>query len=483
MLDGTICVFLAEALMLPTGVITAGFLTRRFGATDYGVWTLAVVIVFWVEWSITSIFERPTIKVVSTADDWQPIGATVLRLYLIVSSSAMLLLWLLAAPIAALLHEPGLTTYLRLFSLDLPIFSLACAHRHILIGLGKFRQRACAGASRWTARLVLIVLLVSAGWSVTGAILGCIGASLVECIVCRCYVRPSLVARSTLLAHHLWDYAVPLFLYALTMRFYDKLDLLALKAMGGTTEQAGIYGAAHNLSLLPGLFGVAFSPLLLSTLNHMLHAGYQREARALGQQGLRCVLLLLPFAGMTAGMASEVVRLVFGAPFLPAASLLALLIFGSLALVMLSVATSILIAAGKSGWTLAVAGPLIPLALVGHLLLIPRWGASGAACVNTCVAGLGAWAAVAAVHRVWRILPPIATWIRSVCICGVVYAVAVLWHTPGLWLLVKLSVMGLLIPLLYTVLDEFSTSEIILLRSRMRWCTVPPRILRHEEDR
>jgi O-antigen/teichoic acid export membrane protein len=472
MLDGTVFVFLSELLMLPTGIITAGFLTRRLGSSDYGLWTLAVTLVTWIEWGIASVFSRATIKVVGDADDWRPVAAVVLRLHLWVSLAATLALWLCATPIAALFNEATMVSYLRLMALDVPVFSLAFAHRHVLIGIGRFRQRAYAGAGRWTARMLLILLFVTLGFSVTGAILGCIGASLIELVICRFYVRPSLFCHSPFPARQLWDYALPLFLFGLTLRFYDKLDLFALKALGGTAAQAGFYGAAQNLAMLPGIFGASFSPLLLSALTRTLRGGRLAEAKEMGQKSLRVGLWMLPFAGMTAGIAPEIVRLIFGADFLPTAPLLSVLIFGALGLVMLSVATSILIAVGKPGWTLGLTAPLIPIAVAGHLLLIPRFGAVGAAGVSAGVAGLGALVSVAAVYRLWQILPPVATLCRSLLVALVVYVFSAFWHTPHFWLLLKLPAVTLLILSMFFALGEFSNDEIAQMRSIVRWQTV-----------
>ncbi|MCS6859685.1 MAG: oligosaccharide flippase family protein [Abditibacteriales bacterium] len=471
-LDGAICVFLSEALILPTGLLTAAFLTRRLGSADYGLLTLAATLVAWIEWSVVSIFARTTIKFVSEADDWRPVGATVMQLHLLVSGGAMVLLWLLAAPVSALFREPALVTYLRLLALDIPLFSLASVHRAILIGLGDFRQRALAGASRPLSRLLLILLFVGMGFSVTGAILANIGASLVELLVSRFYVRPPLFHRSSFPIWQLWDYALPLFLFAVAMRLYDKLDLFALKALGGTAEQAGFYGAAQNLSLIPGsMVALALSPLLLSTLTRTLRAGNVDTARDMSGKAMRAVILLLPFAGVIAGASPEVVSLIFGAPFLPAAPLLGLLIFGALALVMISVTTAILTAAGKPGWTFALTGPMLPLAAAGHLLMIPWLGAIGAAVVNTFFAIVGAGVTAIAVWWVWRVFPSAVTLGRSVLTCGFAYALTVMWQSPGFWLLIKLPVVTLIVLLTFAALGEFNPRELSFVRSMVRWRT------------
>jgi O-antigen/teichoic acid export membrane protein len=314
-------------------------------------------------------------------------------------------------------------------------------------------------------RLLLIVLLVELGLAVPGAILGSIGASLADIPIGRCYIRPTPFHRPRCATRQLWDYAVPLFLAALSLRLYEKLDLFALKALGATAEQAGMYGAVQSLALVPGIFALAFSPLLLATLSRTLRAGDSSLAREISRDALRVPLVLLPFAGLTAGAAHEIIGLIFGAAFLPATPLLALLIFAAVALVMLSVVTAILTAADKPGWTFVLTGPLVLLALIGHLLLIPRLGATGAALVTTLVAALGALLAVLAVYRLWRVLPPAATFWRSVLVCGVAYALAAVWVTPGWLLLLKLAGMTLLIPLFLLWLDEFHTNELAFIRS------------------
>ena len=468
MLGGTIRIFLAEALLLPTGILTAAFLTRKLGAEGYGLFTLAATIVSWVGWSLTSIFTRATIKFVGETEDWRPVGATVLRLHLWVGGGAMLLIWLLADGVAMLLREDAIAGYLRLFALDIPLFCLAYAHRSILVGVGGFSQRAIATASRWMARLVLILLLVEMGISIWGAILGSVGASLVELVICRFYIRPSLFARSNFPVQKLWDYGVPLFLFALSMRLYEKLDLFALKILGGTAAQAGFYGAAQNLSLIPGIFSLAFAPLLLSTLTRTLYAGDRIAAKKISRDAMRAVFLMLPFAGMTAGAAPEIVRLIFGKAFLPAAPLLAVLIFGALALAMISITTAILTAAGKPDWTFILTAPLLPLAIVGYRWLIPQLGAIGASIVFTSCASLGALVTVLAVYRLLQVLPPHQTIWRTILVCGLAHAIATYWSVVGFWLVLKLLAIAFVILLALLLLGEFTKSEISSISSMIR---------------
>src|SRR4030042_4523613 len=103
LVEGTVGVFLAEALVLPTGLLVAAFLTRRLGPEGYGLFVLSVTVVMWMEFTIASIFSRPTIKFLGESEDWEPIAVTVVRVYLLTSCVGMLVLWLPARPLPRVL--------------------------------------------------------------------------------------------------------------------------------------------------------------------------------------------------------------------------------------------------------------------------------------------------------------------------------------------------------------------------------------------
>lgn len=214
---------------MPTGLITTVFLTHRLGSAGYGLYALVVTLIAWIEWGIASLFSRTTIKYISEARDWRLIGVSLIQLHLLVSVGVTVLLWLLSPYIARLLHEPILASYILWFALDIPLFRVTYAYRNILIDLGSFRRRALISVSRYLIRLLLIVLPVDLGFSLPGAILGNIGASLVEFFIGYLYVRPSLFGRSNLPTWKLWENAIPLFLSALSVSLYNRVDLFILK--------------------------------------------------------------------------------------------------------------------------------------------------------------------------------------------------------------------------------------------------------------
>src|SRR5919107_204565 len=98
LLHGTLRVFLADALVIPTGFLTVALLTRRFGPETYGIFALTASLVAWIEWGLTSLFNRAPIHLVADARDWKSVAGMLLRWHLGVGILAMVLLGLLAGP-------------------------------------------------------------------------------------------------------------------------------------------------------------------------------------------------------------------------------------------------------------------------------------------------------------------------------------------------------------------------------------------------
>ncbi len=469
MAGGTLWVLMAEALILPTGLITAGVLTRHLGTGGYGLFTLASVLVAWLEWTLTSLFERTTIKFAREVEDWRSFSTAIAQLHLGLGCIIALGLFASAGWIADAFREPSLTGYLRLYALDIPIFCLAYAQRQLLIGRGEFRERAIASAGRWTARFLFITLLVINGFSIYGAILGTIGASLVELLLGRRFIQPRIFARSTFPVRKLFDYAIPLFLFATILRCYDKLDLIMLKLLDGTAEQIGLYSSAQNLAFVPSLFAMSFSPLLLSALTQTLRREEHQKATLIERNALRLTLILLPFVALAAGSARAIVGLIYGQAFLPAATLLSLLLLGALALVTISVATAILTAVGKPRLTLWSVSPLLPVSILGYWFVVPRWGSLGAASVSVATAMLGALLALGFVYQQCRVLPPPMTALRSLLLSAVTFGVAFTWIAPDPLFILKFGILLTVTPLGFLLLGELNRDE---LRSVQSWISL-----------
>jgi O-antigen/teichoic acid export membrane protein len=459
-MDGTFRIFLAEALVVPCGLVVTAFLTRRFGPEGYGAYALAVGVVLWIEWSIVSVFNRPTLKLVAEAEDWKPVGATILRLHLLASLAATAFLVAAARPLATLLNEPALAAYLPLCALDVPAFVLAHAHRNMLVGLGGYRQRAAVTAARAVARAVLIVWLVSLGLSITGAILANVAASVLELALYRLHVRPQLAHPRPAKAAALWNLALPLLGAVVAMRILERLDLIAIKALGLDTAVAGHYSAAQNLAILPGLVTTALAPLLLASVSRMRASGQEEAAERLIRDALRVAFLLLPLAGVLGGCAAGVVGLVYGQDFLPAAPAFALLGLAGAGFAVIYLAVGIVIAVGQPRWSAWLCVPLVPVVLAGCVLLVPAHGAPGAAAATALSALFGATTSLAVLARNRIAALPFASLARCGVAGGAAYVIGSLWPASGVGVFAPLTLAATVAGGLLLVTGEFNRAEI-----------------------
>ena len=109
---GTMQIFLASAVCLPTGLLTAAFLTRQLGPVDYGLLTVTATIIVWIEGTLTVGFSRSAITCIAKAKDWKAVSAKFLQVQLLLGLGATAVL----VAVAPLLSSHQMTYYLRIYA-------------------------------------------------------------------------------------------------------------------------------------------------------------------------------------------------------------------------------------------------------------------------------------------------------------------------------------------------------------------------------
>lgn len=465
MAEGAAKVLAADALVVPTGVLAAAFLTRSLGPELYGLFTVAASIVLWVETAATMLLSRTAVKFVAETDDWVMVAARLNRVQIGVSLAAMGLLMAAAPVIATWLHSPSLGPLLRLLALDIPIFALAALHRAFLIGRGAFDRVPFPTAARWLIRLALIFVLVGLGLSITGAILATLGGSLAALVATRAAIRPPLWGRADAPIQGLWGYAVPLFLGAMAVQAFNRVDLLLVKALVDTPGAAGFYAAAQNMAIGPGLLAAAFSPLLLGTIAALTREGRTGDVRAMVQQVFRLMLVLLPFIGVLSAAAPDLAVIVYGPAFVQAGIVAGILFFAAAALFSVSITTAVVIALGHPNLALSMAVPLVPVALAAHWIVIPRYGATGAAAVTAVLSWLAAAVGIMVVSQRARVRLPFASWLRVLVVTVAAAGLSYAWRTSTVWVVAELTVTGGLVLASLWAAGVITNADLALARS------------------
>ena len=172
--------------------------------------------------------------------------------------------------------------------------------------------------------------------------------------------------------------ALPFGLLLIGFAVYYRIDMVMLEWLRGTRE-IGLYAAAYRFldAIIPLAASIArpFYPRFSGLADRDLHG-----SRELLEKTWKPLLsLILPLAIGICFAAEPLTLSLFGSEFTGSVAPLQILIWGSLPLVLIMIPTQALMAADRVWPLVGVYGLSACLNIIGNLLLIPWWGAVGAA--------------------------------------------------------------------------------------------------------
>jgi len=436
LLAGTLRVLAGELLILTSGIVAAGILSRSLGVVEYGVFSIAATFVYWVEMSVPMLYARAVLG--ANAERDVSVDAGVQWLYL-ATGLVFAATILLAAPIAGYwLGDAAIATYLSLFALDVPLAAIAAGQRVLLFAREAYSRVAVVSAMRAVGRLVFIALALAVRPDVTTAILASIAATAIELSGGFVMLGGGWLSRPRWPRLDVGGAVVPLALSSLSLRLFRRLDLLLLQALARSGAATGLYGAAQNVTLVLTSVNNALPPALLSSLARLGPDAHEAR-RHVTTAAFRLLLLPLPALAFCAVCAPTIAALVYGEAFRPAGSVMAILALASYAEVLGAIVAAPLIASGRVSRVLAATAPLVPLAALGHMWAIPRLGPNGAAAV-TLLLSVGAAAVVgASAFRLRLVGLPARSVVISLAVSGI-SALAAAFVAPIGWTVVPLAI-------------------------------------------
>ncbi len=462
---GSIQNVIGSAISLPTGLITAAFLSRKLGPLNYGTLSVTASIIVLIEAVITLGANRSTEKLVAESNDWRSVTIKSLQFQLFVSFLASFFLVLVAPFLEHLLNTADLSFYLRIYSVSIPISALNGIHQAVLVGRGNYRAKALLNCIYWIVRLLLILVFVTLQPTITAVIISNVFSSFLVLLISKYLIKTSIIQFSAFPFRMFWKYTGPMFFYTIATMILNYIALFFVKALGEQPQTAGYYAASHNLTIIPALIAISISPLLLAKTTYLLSKNQFDLAQSIKRNMERFTICLLPFASLSAGASLEIVTAIYGSSFQASGPLLAILIFGAIGKCLKTIAVSTLIAIGKPKLPAIFITPLVPIAIITYYYVIPCFGALGAAVTSAVVSWLAALLVMVGAYQLWKTTIPFFSFVRSVFISVPVYYLATAWETPGFLLLVKLPVICLLITFAYAILGEFSLDELKRFRS------------------
>ena len=371
--------FLGEATLALTFVLYA-LIGRIVGPERYGIFTsanaLAGILAFFILFGFADLLSREV-----AADSKKGLQST--STFLFIETVNCLLVLLCLWPIARALGFEGsdiLVCYLVVVAIGgrCAKQTLRAAYR----GLGQFRQETI---SVTIERSALFVFSCAALW-MTRSLLWVVGIMALIRVADTLYWFFFLKRKESLTSpvtskriRRSFAMAYPFAISGVLWILYYQVDILMLKALAPTAQQVGFYGAAYSIieifSALPRvIFSVSFP-----RLTKCYAQTPEQLPQKIKQSALLLIVGVLPFVTAAGFAQTLLIKLTYGADYLPAISALSLLLPSLIMKMFASLGSYIFQATRREKLLPFVLLATVCLNVAVNALLIPQFGAIGAA--------------------------------------------------------------------------------------------------------
>lgn len=219
--------------------------------------------------------------------------------------------------------------------------------------------------------------------------------------------------------HQMWALlreALPLTYIAIVSGLYFQLDGLLLTKLTTPTD-VGAYNLAYRIIVNLNIIGTAVAAVLIARYSRAAAVSDERYRHALRLSVPPLLALCLPIAVLLWPFSADLIRLVGSEEFVPISTHPLSLLWGAAAIALLTTVISSALVAGHAQNFLATLNTVnLALNLALNLVLIPRYGATGAAIALICTELSGLVVClVMLTRRLSRFIPLRATFTLFAC--------------------------------------------------------------------
>lgn len=463
---GALLGVLGQVWQLAAAFLLYSFLARQLGPELFGQWRVVLSVLGWFAIVLQSGVADMAIKTLAGSP---PESRTWSRAAYVAQTLSILvvfgLLMVLADVIADLLGDPALGTLIRISALDVPTFGLFMIANAVALGHHRFGRQVAALAAFSTAKLAAIVVLVTLGFGVPGALIGSVAASATGFLVAFRLSDARATGDAVMpYVRRLWIGAPAFVALNLVEGLGQSVDLWLVSAVIANATAVGWYASAMVLADIPmflfgGLTRITFPSVARALADNdlALASRYTMQTVRIG------IIVTVLGVGLIAANGRLVLELLYSSAYVGAFIPLVILMTAAMGRVVREACTDVLMIRDERGRaiTILVATVAVEIALIA--VLGPRYGIAGAAAAASTAALLGGvWAA----YSVRDLLGPrpLATLARSAVASGVVAAVLSLGSLPPVSVLVTFPLGGVAYLAILWLLREFDANDIASVR-------------------
>jgi O-antigen/teichoic acid export membrane protein len=462
----TVYLLVGQTALVGSSYAVHILVARSLGPAEYGLFgvVLSVLAVFEV-FLARGVRDTVTKYVSEYPDRAGTVFKKGLALESALAAASFAVFLALAPPLSALFHDPRLLTPLRIAALAIPVMALFSIDTGYLTGACLFAKTSLSMGAHGLVKVAAVAAIVLLGGGINGAIAGYILAYLAGIAVATWYLSQADRPVGPFPMSRMIRFSTPLILFAAGTTLLLNLDILFVKALIRSAAAVGYYTSASSLTKAPYSVLFAFSLTLLPAVSKSSAAGDAAGTSLHVRQSLRFLLLLLtPLCFLMCGLAGPIIRIVYSDAFRPAAGPLRILIFGIGFISLFYNLSSAITGRGRPKAALAIVAGALPLAVVLHLYLIPRFGLAGAALATTIACGAAFAASAVVLAKTVGPILEIGTVLRILLAASLILPAGILWPGRG-WLTVPYALaLGVVYLLILRLLGEIKSDDWDLVR-------------------
>jgi stage V sporulation protein B len=460
---GTRQLLAGRVSFIASGYVVSVILARGLGPGLYGVYGVLVSLITRIELISTAGVPGAIAKLIPEyRDEPARVESTARALLLLIGFLAYGVCWVMAPWVEHSFHVPNATLLFRIAALDVPATGLYVSYTGILGGHRRFGHLAVAQMVYAAAKVLGVLVLLEIGMSVAGVLFTNALATMGACAFLLIKFPPSGFRLEREVLRRIAGIAVPMGTYVVAAQVLSNMDLWALQALwGGSEEVVGHYIAALNISRTLTIIPTVQSGVLFASLAWALAGGDRDGVRRHIQEASRFALVAGAGAFvMLAPDASALMSTIFSEAYAPGGRFLTyqLVAFGLYGL--LDAYAHVLIVSGRQWLAAGILLCLLPFAWLSNVLLIPRVGPTGAA--MSLALGLTAGVAImgAVVWRRFGSPLRLATLSRVAIAAVAAGVVGELMPVHGAWVIAKVLLAGVVYLAVLIATRELTSADL-----------------------
>jgi len=390
---GTGLVFIGTILGTLLGLITRIITVRYITTTEFGLFSLAVVIVNILAILSSLGFENSVPRYISYAlgkKEYTKVWATIkssLKVSLLLSIILSFTLFFLSPKIANLFHKSSLITPIRILAFTVPLMVLSNLLISILRGLEDVKGKIYfQNIFPFGIKIILLSFVILLGLSFKGVLYAYLLGSLFTLVLIIYYAKkkislfiPKGSNSSFSLTKELVAFSLPLLGTSISTMIMGWTDTIMLGYFK-SADVVGLYNVALPLSRFIALPLGALAFIYLPIASQLYAQGKLKEMKRLYASVTKWTFFItLPILLCMFLAPKSILSLLFGNKYIGASIALQLLVIGEFVHTFLGPNGMTMISLGRTGIILLCTLVSALSNIILNLLLIPKYGLAGAA--------------------------------------------------------------------------------------------------------